>query len=62
MKQNEKAQTPNEFGEFNLFSLERKLIAKALTKYGEQGLEVVSEKLGISRRTLFRKRREYGIE
>ena len=47
--------------EFNLFKLERRLISKALTQYGKQGLEVVSEKLGISRMTLFRKRKQYDI-
>ena len=48
----------------SLTSLEKNAIIKALQKYGQntQGKEMAASALGISRATLYRKLKQYGID
>lgn len=42
--------------------VEKQYILKILEKHHDQSLEVISEKLGISRNTLFLKLKQYGYK
>lgn len=58
-QENEDPQTP-----FSLSFLERKVIARALRKFGQstEGKEMAASAMGISRATLYRKLKQYGMD
>ena len=58
-QENEDPQAP-----FSLAFLEKKVIARALRKYGQstEGKEMAASAMGISRATLYRKLKQYGMD